>query len=228
MKLRVQSSVTIGGSLRLKHIFSKQHHWAARYFSEEADRIENSNMKLSEKKLDARKHRAYVTGAILSAVAALEASINELYLEAQDRNKNTLSGLNDSELSALVNKWTTVKCSNKRFERLFILDKYQEALKSVNKKEFKTGEYPYQDAASLIYLRNALVHYKPEWDDEANVHSTIKARLKGKFRLNTFSDMNSLWFPHQCLGAGCAKWSVDVIELFMSEFCKVIGIPNRF
>jgi len=226
MKLRGQLSFTGGVSLRLKHSFSKQHHWAARYFSEEVARIETSSTKLSEQ--DKRKHRAYVTGAILSAVAALEASINEFYLEAQDRNKNTLSGLTDSELSALVNKWTTVKCSNKRFERLFILDKYQEALKSVGRKEFNRGGHQYQDADSLIYLRNALVHYKLEWDDETKVHSNIEARLKSKFLLNTFSDVKSLWFPHQCLGAGCAKWSVDIIELFMSEFCKVIGIPNRF
>ena len=220
MKLKGQLNFKGGVSLRLKHHFSKQHHWTARNFSEEAAHIENFSTNLS--KVDGRRHRAYVTGAILFAVAALEASINEFYLEAQDRDKNTLSGLNDSQLSVLANQWVN-------FKPFFpVLKKYQEALKSVGQKEFDQSRNPFEDTDSLVYLRNALIHYKPEWDDEAKVHQKIKARLHKKFSLNTFSKPKSLWFPHQCLGAGCAKWSVDTIESFMLEFCKVLGIPNRF
>lgn len=221
MKLKGQLSYKGGASLRLKHSFSKQHYRAARYFSEEAAHIENSSTNLS--KVDGSKHRAYVAGAILFAVAALEAFINEFYLEALDRNKNNiLSGLDDSQLSALAKQWGTFN----RF--LSALKKYQEAFKSVGQKEFDRSRNPFLDANSLIDLRNALVHYKPEWDDEAKVHQKIEVRLHKKFSLNTFSNSKSLWFPHQCLGAGCAKWSVDTVESFMSKFCKVLGIPNRF
>lgn len=219
MKLKGQLNFKGGVSLRLKHSFSKQHYRTARYFSEEAAHIENSSTNLS--KVDGSKHRAYVTGAILFAIAALEASINEFHLEALDGNKNTLSGLNDSQLSALANQWVTV-------EPLPVLEKYQEVLKSVGQKEFDRGRNPFQDTDLLIYLRNALIHYKPEWDDEAKVHQKIESCLHKKFSLNTLSNSKSLWFPHQCLGAGCAKWSVDTIESFMSEFCKVLEIPNRF
>lgn len=221
MKLKGQLNFKGGVSLRLKHSFSKQHHWAARNFSEEAAHIENSNTELSKVE-DVRKHRAYVTGAILFAIAALEASINEFYQEALDGNKNTLSGLNDSQLSTLAKQWVTF---NSHFS---VLEKYQEALKSVGQKEFDRSRNPFQDTSSLVYLRNALIHYKPEWEDEAKVHQKIEVRLHKKFSLNTFSNPKGLWFPHQCLGAGCAKWSVDTIESFMSEFCKVLGIPNRF
>lgn len=78
MKFRGQLSFTGGVSLRLKHNFSKQHHWAARYFSEEVARIETSSTKLSEQDKRKSTARAYVTGTILSAVAALEASIFEV------------------------------------------------------------------------------------------------------------------------------------------------------
>jgi len=219
MKLNGKLNFIGNVSMRVKHSFSKEHHWAAKNFSEEATHIENSSMNLS--KVNENKYRAYVTGTILFAVAALEASINELYLEALDRNKTTLSGLNDSQLTALTNQWVTV-------ERLCVLEKYQEALKFSGQKEFDRGKNPFQDADSLIDLRNALVHYKPEWDDEAKVHQKIKVRLEKKFSLNPFSNPKGLWFPHQCLGAGCAKWSVDTIESFMSEFCNILGIPNRF
>lgn len=219
MKLKGQLNFKGDVSLRLKHSFSKQHYRSARYFSEEAARMENSSTNPS--KVDESKHRAYVTGTILFAIAALEVSINEFYLKALDGNKNTLLGINDSQLSALASQWVTV-------ESFCVLEKYQEALKSVGQKEFDRGRNPFQDTDSLIYLRNALIHYKPEWDDEAKVHQKIEACLHKKFPLNTFSNPKGLWFPHQCLGAGCAKWSVDTIESFMSEFCKVLGIINRF
>jgi len=219
MNLKGKINFKGGVSMRVKHSFSKQHYSAASYFSNEAKKIENSNANLS--KLDLSKHRTYITGTIFFAVAALEASINEFYLEVIDRNKNTLSSLNDTELSDLANIWKDV-------ETKAILDKYQEALKSLGKKEFDRGRNPFQDTDSLITLRNALVHYKPEWDDETDVHKKIETRLHKKFSLNTFSKPKNLWFPHQCLGAGCARWSIDTIESFMSEFCKALGIVNRF
>jgi len=219
MQLKGKISFKGGVSMRVKHSFSKQHYSAAKCFSNEAIQIESSSTSISEE--DLSKHRAYVTGTIFFAVAALEASINEFYLEALDRNENTLSGLNNNQLSILSCKWENI-------ESLPVDEKYQEALKSLGKKEFDKGRNPFQDTVSLIDLRNALVHYKPEWDDETDVHKKIKIRLHKKFPINTFSKPKNLWFPHQCLGAGCAIWSINTIESFMSEFCKAMGIINRF
>jgi hypothetical protein len=203
---------------RVKHSFSRQHFSAAEFFSEEASRIESSGPDQSE--VERSNHRAYVTGAIFSAVAALESSINELYLEAKDKDKTALAGLTDADLSALEGEWASVESQP-------TLEKYQEALKRLGRPELDRGSNPFQDADSLIYLRNALIHYKPEWDDETKIHAKIRARLNKKFALNTLSDPNSLWFPHQCMGAGCAAWSLDTTRAFVVEFCKRMGLAPR-
>ena len=205
-------------AMRVKHSFSRQHFSAAEFCSEEASRIESSGTDQSE--VERSNHRAYVTGVIFSAVATLESSINELYLEAKDKNKTALAGLTDADLSALEGEWESVESNP-------TLEKYQEALRILGRPELDRGNNPFQDADSLIYLRNALIHYKPEWDDETKIHAKIRARLNKKSALNTISDPNSLWFPHQCMGAGCAAWSVDTTRAFVVEFCKRMGLAPR-
>jgi len=206
-------------SASLKHSFSRQHLFAAKYFARRSADIEASLANPSEE--EKTQHRAYVTGAILSAIAYLESSVNEFYLEAVDNNRNTLGSLSASVVSSLASTWP-------RVESLAILDKFEEALNIASVAPFNKGNYLFQDAASLAKLRNALVHYKPEWDDQAIVHSNLEQRLVGRFKTNPFTPSGSLWFPHQCLGAGCASWSVGTATSFMDEFCTRMAIPRRY
>jgi len=87
--------------MSMKHNFSKQHIRTAAYFSKCAAEIESASIgtKISEDMCS--QHRAYITGTILSSVAALESSINELYLEALDHNPHTLKGLDSVKLALL-------------------------------------------------------------------------------------------------------------------------------
>ncbi len=71
-------------SAQVKHSFSTQHFRAAKHFATQAARIESRCV--SSAHPAPPSHRAYVTGAVISVVAGLESSINELYLEAVDRN----------------------------------------------------------------------------------------------------------------------------------------------
>src|SRR5262249_45431182 len=96
-----------------------------------------------------------------------------------------------------------------------------------DKDPFKPGEDPYQSANNVIKLRDALVHYKPEWDDESGQHQNLENRLRAKFALNPYAPTGSLWFPHQCLGAGCANWAVAKTRSFSDEFCVRLAIPRR-
>jgi len=204
--------------MQVKHSFSRQHFRTAKYFSQACADIETSSRDVPESSWS--KHRAYVTGTILFAVAAIEASVNELFLEAKDNDKNKLAGLSDASISCLAQVWDCV-------ERLRVVDKYQKALSVVGAKEFDRGHPPFQDVSSVVKLRNALVHYKPEWDHKAKVHRELESTLTGKFQLNPFGSPGSLWFPHRCLGAGCAEWAVATVDGFMSEFCRRMGIPAR-
>lgn len=221
MKGQGQLHLSGNVSARVKHNFSRQHFSAAKFFTEECKALEDSLSDPSE--TEKSKLRAYVTGAVFSAVAALEASINELYLEAKDNNLNTLAGLSNSDILALTSDWDTTDVESRE-----ILEKYQNGLSTIDKPVFDKGGPPFQDVDSLVKLRNVLVHYKPEWDDEAREHGKLKSRLIGKFPLNPFALDSSLWFPHQCLAAGCSRWAIESTEKFMTEFCLRMGIPNRF
>ncbi len=204
--------------MRVKHNFSKQHLQAAAFFAAEAQAIEATIRQPDE--TQPSRHRAYVTAAVLSAVAFLEASINELYLSAIDQDLTNLPTF-DARLSQLFAQfWEDV-------ERYPILHKYQIALLLAGKDRFDRGMSPYQDAENVVKLRDCLVHYKPEWDDEAGQHQKLEDRLSKKFALNPYALAGSLWFPHQCLGAGCAQWSVTMTRSFSDEFCDRLSIPRR-
>lgn len=220
MKGIAWGSSTAIATLRLKYSFSRQHLGAAKHFAKRADEIEVVATQVPDDSL-LSQHRAYITGAVISTVAALEASINELYLEAQDENPHTMKGLDDTAVALLAQFWPDI-------ERYPILHKYRTALLIVGAKKLDKGGPPYQDTESLIKLRDALVHYKPEWDDELDVHGSLERRLSGKFIENRLAPSGSLWFPHKCLGSGCAQWAVDTAMIFMSEFCRRAQIPERF
>jgi len=167
------------------------------------------------------QHRAFVVGAVVSATMAMETCINEIYFDACGKNRQELKGLDEQEMALLAKPWPKLDS-----RRRSILRKYKTALQSLGKDALDPDAQPYKDADNLVYLRNALTHYKPEWDD-AKIHVEIRGRLEGKFDVNPLAPGAYLWFPEQCLGSGCAKWAVGAAEEFVRAFCEHLGIPER-
>jgi len=214
-------AVTAKVGWRVCHSFTKQHFEAARYFANCAASIESEFLKADLKnEIGKSQHRAYVVAAVVSATMAMGTCINEIYLNACDKDRQKLSGLDEQEMALLAEWWPHLE------RHVKILLKYQHALLVVGKPALPKGENPYQDADNLVYLRNALTHYKPEWDD-AKIHVEIRGRLEGKFDVNPLATGAYLWFPEQCLGSGCAKWAVGAAEEFVRAFCERLGIPER-
>jgi hypothetical protein len=77
-------------------------------------------------------------------------------------------------------------------------------------------------------LRNALVHYKPEWDTDLENHKKIEDRLKSRFKINPFSHDNDAFFPKKCLGHGCAEWSVQSVIKFIQDFYNKMGFSPKW
>lgn len=96
------------------------------------------------------------------------------------------------------------------------------------KNKFAQGKSPFQGADALIKLRNALVHFKPEWHDEQELHKKIELRLKDKFPINPFIGVNGVFFPQQCMSYGCTKWAVSTALMFMKDFSERASFPYRF
>jgi len=99
--------------------YSSYHLWATEHFSYLAAEIEDAHV--GPKRLDVR-HRAYVTGSLLSSVAFLEATVNELFQDAADRHEPYLSALTADQTRAMAAVWRGNKA------KVPILDKYQLAL----------------------------------------------------------------------------------------------------
>lgn len=163
-------------------------------------------------------HRAYVVGVIMISVASVEAQINEFYLDATD---NLLGSILDIASQALLAELWKV-AEKKRFP---ILEKYQIALTAIERDKFDTSREFYQDVNFLIDLRNMLVHFKPEWDNDQKKHRKIEKKLQGRFELNPFwPEDGPIFFPFKCLSHGCASWAVRSSINLILQFFALIGL----
>jgi demethoxyubiquinone hydroxylase (CLK1/Coq7/Cat5 family) len=108
-----------------------------------------------------------------------------------------------------------------------ILEKFQLATVLKKKPRMNKGTPIYQNAVTLIHMRNALIHFKPEWPEEKDVHKKIERQIESKFPLSPFFQGNSI-FPEKCMSHGCAEWSVQVALAFVEAFTTETGIENRY
>ncbi|MDP8934495.1 MAG: hypothetical protein M3N42_10225 [Cyanobacteriota bacterium] len=211
-------------ALEVSHQLSFSHIKAAAHFAklsyEKEDKYDDSQY--SSELFD--EHRSYVIGSIITAVCYLEATINELFTDVEDISSS-------NEWSPDVTQKMKETWRDERSLRL--IDKYEKALCIVKSESFDRGAEPYQSAASLISLRNALIHYKPEWIGTGESYNqTLNEKLRQKLekkikKLNPMTGEGSLFFPHGCLGYGCAKWAVESSLNFSNEFFSKIGLPSN-
>lgn len=156
-----------------------------------------------------------VMASVLFSVAALEASANEIF-------KDSHTTIIEQPMELTQELW------NSFGQNASILDKYDLALLLKGKQKLTQGTAVYQNAANLISLRNALVHFKPEWSHKQTTHKTIRNKLTGRFPLSPFIPSTDTFFPKKCMSHGCAEWSVNTTLKYTTFFCDHAGLPDRF
>lgn len=154
----------------------------------------------------------HVLSAFVMAASSLEAFINETFL-----NANTYFPKHEKALKA---KWP-------KYEQKKVLDKFQLAMRLRAGQRMNSGTAVYQNADTLISMRNAVVHFKPEWSHEKRIQKKIEQRIHKKFPLSSFAQGDSV-FPDQCMSYGCARWCVETALAFVDAFCTQSGIENRY
>jgi hypothetical protein len=207
-----------------------------------------------------KAHQSYAIGSIFAAVAFVEALINEIFLDAIFRQEGEDFSivkpldakivesmvdcwkrglrLDKFDRGALKSYWRYEKHSKKHCKNLPVndwhtLDKYQCALVLSGKNTFDSNAAPLQDLYVARELRNALVHYKPEWitsNSSAKLSRSERRRtnkLEEKlnnigFRKNALLPINP--FPERYLGWGCSRWAIRASLSFASEFSERMGI----
>lgn len=160
----------------------------------------------SEKDLDwPQPHFEESTGhaaaVVLLATSALEAAINEIYLHAVDGNVNAFPSLTEQDVTLLGQMWDPLEAS-----RAPVLRKFSVALVVARRTPMVPGKEPTQSCSVLIALRDLIVHFKPEWEDELDKHLKLEKQLRSKFTLN------QLPLEHQatCCGSQGNVWAQDV------------------
>jgi hypothetical protein len=220
------------GSLKIKNYLSLYHILAGAYFARQCFKIEMRKDEVSQKYDDnsAIEHRALVMACIASSVSFIEATINEVFADAADNQHKSehIRQLDKETQDLLASLWEVESYAR----AASTLDKYQAALRLGKKPVLEKGRKPFQDVKVLIDLRNALVHFKPEWViadtgrvDQADLH-ILEKNLKNKFSLNPFLRDARPLFPTLCMSHGCAKWAVGSAIAFVERFYAEMGMTN--
>ncbi|CAJ0877593.1 hypothetical protein AMST5_02892 [freshwater sediment metagenome] len=157
--------------------------------------------------------------AITMAAAALEANANEIVQDILDTGKlggedikngqrQLLSGIKDNRSGNSAEKYRTLA---------YLFDK-----------DLDLASVPWRDAKDLVEFRNHIMHFKPAWSDNDDVHDgKLVKRLKPRLPISP-GYRTAFQFPYGFMTYGCAKWCVETVLTFAEYYAKLIGANNRF
>jgi len=180
------------------------------------------------------RHEAFSLNAILSSVAFLESTINELHADAADGAYFYPDGETEALLRTIGEEWK----NEKNFDRAPLVTKFQKILDIAQKSPFADTDPAFFNVRNVIEMRNHLLHYKREWVVIEGGHTSARNEetagekfgtlLRIRFAPNPFADKNLPFFPYQCLGHGCAEWAVLNSLIFTDAFFRRIGLPAPY
>ena len=170
------------------------------------------------------EHRALVLAAVVEAGAFLEAVANELFVDCADDHASYTRPLPAQAVAALRDRWRQWHTNGR--STVPTLEKFEAALECCAATPFDKSCAPHQDATSVIHLRNAVVHFTPEWvaADQRHKFECLKSRFAPNALMQGSGDA---YFPNKCLGAGCAAWAATTVHTFADDFYARLSItPN--
>jgi len=169
---------------------------------------------------------------VLSAVAFLEGYVNETLEDLVDKDVAPSSprtaGIPETTVTTVRRLW---KGADSVERGLKTLQKYQIILACAHKELLDNSSEPFQSVDVIIRLRNALVHFRPEWqwvgedNHEKKFLETLKQKLRGRENQQAIGDP---WYPNKALGAGCADWACDSSFDLVKEFHGCLGLTSDF
>ena len=200
---------------RFRDCFSVRYIQSAALLCRLGYRIEKDFLDSGKISEEARlRHEVFILNSILSSVAFLESTINELYADAADDAYFFTDEKNEALLKKIGEKWK----NEKNFDRAPLLQKYQKILIIADKPVFDDDDPVFSDIRNLVEIRNYLMHYKREWIvvQKSEMHADGKETLGEKLERRTQEQIypepsgpeKPPFFPDICFGHGCAEWAV--------------------
>lgn len=162
-------------------------------------------------------YMSYVSSVIICSVAALESMINQFMVDSS--NKLNVSPHNDD--ARIFKKFKRLKKKENLLKQLHaipnVMLKY-DVVFFLLKEKFITHNKLKEDVGYLVDVRNALVHFTPEWDNAFNKHGCLEKSRKNLFTDSRFHDSKALFFPYRCLSGSCASWGHKTASSFIEMF----------
>jgi hypothetical protein len=179
-------------------------------------------------------HEAFILNSVLSTVAFLESTINELYSDVVDNVYPPAGDGDEALLQRIAEGWR----NEKNFDRAPVLTKYQKVLVIAGKQPFPEKDPAFTNVKNLIEIRNFLMHYRREWvvlakgrgplSQERTQGEKFGRILKHAFKENPFAGRNRPFFPDRCLGHGCAEWAVINSLIITDAFFSRLNLPAPY
>jgi len=151
-------------------------------------------------------------GVATLAVAALESYANQYYADGALES----SALNDAAATMIA----------RLVDREDILTKFDLALSLRSGKSLDRGALVVQNVDTLIKLRNAVVHFRPEWQDEQTLHAKLSRQLAHRFDGSPFFAEEAL-FPRGWASGSFAAWALQSTVAFLDHFCSEAALPSK-
>ncbi len=194
--------------IALRSYYSIQHAQSAAYFSRKSTMLEESLP--DEQCQEAVALKGYVSATLFSSVAFLEALSNELLADAALDGGGHLARLDERSRMLIAELGET-----ESVQKAPLLSKFALILRAAGKDDIEKGCSPGSDTATLIKLRNEIVHYKASFFD-VGTEGMIRA---GSFHTSKLPQQIRGLFPHRrsttgalssdsWMGCGCAQWAV--------------------
>lgn len=211
----------------LQTYYSIQHVQAAAYMTRQAARIEADLT--GDTAPEAVALKAYVSSALFSSVAFLEALANEIYADAMRPDGGHLSALDERDRSMISKLGETDSV-----QKASILSKYDLLLRAAGKSPLSSDCDPHQAISTVIRLRNEIVHYKASFFDvgtegmvrAGSFHaSKLPRQIMGKFKPRRSAQGLS---GDGWLGHGLAQWAVKSAIAYADANFSALGVKPYY
>ena len=207
----------MAGILQTRYSFTAQFVRGSAFFATQARQLEDSHPDTAPEEA-VSQHGAFVVGAVIQCAAALEAEIAEVIHHGPGHHlgSNGIDAGARDFLEPLIDV----------IEGEATLRQYEVVLHLLKRPSLVRGALPYQPAALLIRLRNELVHFKSKWGPEMESESLFTALQQLRFKKPLFVPENTNFFPHHCLSASLATWTVTTTIAFIEDFYAKLGVQS--
>jgi hypothetical protein len=156
---------------------------------------------------------ANATATVFTSIAALESYANELFIDHE-------KVFPDIKSEIMAKLWEL-------YEQKPPLAKFEFALVLKSRGSIDRGAKPYQDVAMLVRLRNALIHFKPEWFSQQEEHAKLSEALQHKVTLSPFFPQTEPLFPRGWASHATVAWAVESVFDFIVDFERCAEVGER-